>query len=104
MTTSRRFPPPWQVEQIPGGIKVLDASGQAPIPFLRGDFVMTIDEFGDFVGRLISFAIGIPVVLASLLVAYWLVVIILRLFGVIELPDPIDWLPTEWTQHLPLPT
>jgi len=65
---------------------------------------MTIDEVGDFVGRLISFAIGIPVVLASLLVAYWLVVIILRLFGVIELPDPIDWLPTEWTQHLPFPT
>jgi hypothetical protein len=29
MTTPRRFPPPWQVEQIPGGYKVLDASGQA---------------------------------------------------------------------------
>jgi len=29
MTSSRRFPPPWQVEQIPGGYKVLDASGQA---------------------------------------------------------------------------
>ena len=27
--TSRRFPPPWQVEQIDGGFKVLDASGQA---------------------------------------------------------------------------
>ena len=27
--TTRRFPPPWQVEQIPGGFKVLDASGQA---------------------------------------------------------------------------
>jgi hypothetical protein len=27
--SSRRFPPPWQVEQIPGGFKVLDASGQA---------------------------------------------------------------------------
>ena len=26
---TRRFPPPWQVEQIPGGFKVLDASGQA---------------------------------------------------------------------------
>jgi hypothetical protein len=26
---SRRFPPPWRVEQIPGGYKVLDASGQA---------------------------------------------------------------------------
>ncbi len=27
--TSRRFPPPWSVEQIPGGYKVIDASGQA---------------------------------------------------------------------------
>ncbi len=27
--TSRRFPVPWTVEQIPGGYKVLDASGQA---------------------------------------------------------------------------
>ena len=29
IATSRRFPEPWQVEQIPGGYKVLDASGQA---------------------------------------------------------------------------
>ena len=29
MTSTRRFPPPWQVEQTPGGFKVLDASGQA---------------------------------------------------------------------------
>ena len=27
--TSRRLPAPWQVEQIPGGYKVLDATGQA---------------------------------------------------------------------------
>ncbi len=27
--TSRRFPAPWSVEQIPGGYKVIDASGQA---------------------------------------------------------------------------
>lgn len=82
----------------------VDAGAQAPIPFLWGDFVMTIDEFSGLLGRVIAYAIGIPLVLASLLVAYWLVVTILRLVGVIELPDPIDWLPTEWTQHLPLPT
>jgi hypothetical protein len=29
LVTARRFPPPWQVEQIDGGFKVLDASGQA---------------------------------------------------------------------------
>ena len=29
MTSPRRFPPPWQVEQAPGGFKVLDANGQA---------------------------------------------------------------------------
>ncbi len=27
--TTRRFPPPWTVEQIPGGFKVVDAIGQA---------------------------------------------------------------------------
>jgi hypothetical protein len=27
--TSRRFPPPWTVEQIPGRFKVVDASRQA---------------------------------------------------------------------------
>ena len=26
---ARRFPAPWQVEQTPGGYKVLDANGQA---------------------------------------------------------------------------
>jgi len=25
--TTRRFPPPWTVEQIPGGYKVKDATG-----------------------------------------------------------------------------
>jgi hypothetical protein len=25
----RRFPPPWIVEQIPGGFKVVDANGQS---------------------------------------------------------------------------
>ena len=25
----RRFPPPWAVEKIPGGFKVLDANGQS---------------------------------------------------------------------------
>jgi hypothetical protein len=27
--TTRRFPPPWRVEQIPGGYKILDANGQS---------------------------------------------------------------------------
>ena len=63
---------------------------------------MTMDEFGDFVGRLISFAIGIPLIIVSLLIAYWLVVVILRQAVGIELPDPVAWLPAEWRQHLPL--
>jgi hypothetical protein len=29
MTSSRRFTPPWQVEQIPSGFKALDANGQS---------------------------------------------------------------------------
>jgi len=27
--TTRRFPPPWTVQQIPGGCKVNDANGQS---------------------------------------------------------------------------
>ena len=27
--STRRFPPPWTVEEIPGGYKVKDASGQS---------------------------------------------------------------------------
>jgi hypothetical protein len=27
--TDRRFPPPWTVEKIPGGLKVVDANGQS---------------------------------------------------------------------------
>jgi hypothetical protein len=27
--TERRFPPPWTVEKIPGGLKVIDANGQS---------------------------------------------------------------------------
>ena len=56
---------------------------------------MTMEEFGDLVGKVVAYAIGIPLVVVSLLVAYWLVVTILRLAGLIELPDPIDWLPAE---------
>jgi hypothetical protein len=29
MSVSRRFPPPWTVETIPSGFKVVDATGQA---------------------------------------------------------------------------
>lgn len=73
------------------------------LPLLQGDVVMTMEEFGDFVGKVVAYAIGIPLILVSLLVAYWLVVVILRLAGVVELPDPIDWLPQEWTKDLPIP-
>ena len=27
--TNRRFPPPWTVERLPGGFKVVDANGQS---------------------------------------------------------------------------
>ena len=35
MTSPRRFPSPWQVEQTPGGFKVLDANAQARIETVR---------------------------------------------------------------------
>ena len=27
--TDRRFPPPWTIERLPGGFKVIDANGQS---------------------------------------------------------------------------
>ena len=27
--TNRRFPPPWTIERLPGGFKVIDANGQS---------------------------------------------------------------------------
>ena len=36
----RRFPPPWTVEQIPGGYKVLDANGQSNADIAK---VLTMD-------------------------------------------------------------
>jgi len=29
MSEQRKFPPPWSVEKIPGGLKVCDANGQS---------------------------------------------------------------------------
>ena len=29
IVTDRRFPPPWTVERLPGGFKVIDANGQS---------------------------------------------------------------------------
>jgi hypothetical protein len=47
----RRFPPPWTVEQIPGGFKVLDDTGQS-LAYVYGKtkadadiaHVLTMDE------------------------------------------------------------
>ena len=41
--TTRRFPPPWHVEQIPGGFKVLDASGQALAYIFASDTLAEAD-------------------------------------------------------------
>jgi hypothetical protein len=46
----RRFPPPWTVERIPGGYKILDAEGQslAYVYGIEGDptigKTLTLDE------------------------------------------------------------
>jgi len=49
---ARRFPPPWTVEQIPGGFKVVDVTGQALAYVYAGETktqadaakVLTLDE------------------------------------------------------------
>ncbi len=58
--TSRRFPAPWQVEQIPGGYKVQDATGQALAYVYARErkadadiaHVLTLDEAGRIAGNL----------------------------------------------------
>ena len=50
--TNRRFPPPWTVERLPGGFKVIDANGQSLAYFYARENdndtgtagVLTIDE------------------------------------------------------------
>jgi peptidoglycan/LPS O-acetylase OafA/YrhL len=65
--TARRFPPPWQVEQTPGGFKVLDASGQALVYVYARETpheaniagVLTFDEpSGGFLGVDVFFVIS----------------------------------------------
>jgi hypothetical protein len=50
--TDRRFPPPWTVQRLPGGFKVVDANGQSLAYFYARDNdhdasiakVLTMDE------------------------------------------------------------
>jgi hypothetical protein len=50
--TQRRFPPPWKIERLPGGFKVVDANGQSLGYFYARDNdndagtagVLTMDE------------------------------------------------------------
>ena len=50
--TNRRFPPPWSIECLPGGFKVVDANGQfSPLSHARENHndantagVLTMDE------------------------------------------------------------
>jgi hypothetical protein len=50
--STRRFPPPWSIEQIPGGYKILDANGRS-LAYVYGQenradadtaHVLTMDE------------------------------------------------------------
>ena len=50
--TNRRFPPPWKIERLPGGFKVVDAHAQSLAYFYARDNdddantagVLTMDE------------------------------------------------------------
>ena len=35
--TNRHFPPPWTIERLPGGFKVIDANGQSLAYFYARD-------------------------------------------------------------------
>ena len=69
--STRRFPPTWRVEQIPGGYKVLDANGQS-LAYVYGRetraetdiaHVLTMDEarrIASNIARLPSFLMALP--------------------------------------------
>jgi hypothetical protein len=50
--SDRRFPPPWTVERVPGGFKVVDSNGQSLASFYARENdhdasiakVLTVDE------------------------------------------------------------
>jgi hypothetical protein len=57
--SNRRFPPPWTIERLPGGFKVVDAHGQSLAYFYARDNdndagtggVLTMDEARRFARR-----------------------------------------------------
>ncbi len=52
------------------------------------------------IGALMAFTLAAVMALISLLIAYGVIMLIFRhAFGV-ELPNPFDWLPTEWQEPL----
>jgi hypothetical protein len=66
---SRRFPPPWSVEQIPGGYKVKDAHGQS-LTYVYGRetktdadiaHVLTMDEARRIASNIAKLAIYLAV-------------------------------------------
>jgi len=42
--------------------------------------------------------IGVPI---ALLIGYGVIILLFRYAFGIELPNPFDWLPTEWREKLP---
>ena len=79
--TDRRFPPPWTVERLPGGFKVIDANGQSLAYFYARENdhdagtagVLTMDEarrlasnFAKLLSALVSFEIGHSRILLTL--------------------------------------
>ena len=67
--TNRHFPPPWTIERLPGGFKVIDANGQSLAYFYARDDnhdantagVLTMDE----ARRLASNFAKLPALLAK---------------------------------------
>lgn len=46
--------------------------------------------------------IGITILAGMLLFAYGVVVLVMRSAFGIELPNPVDWLPPEWAEYIPM--
>ena len=62
--STRRFPPPWTVEQIPGGYKVKDANGQS-LAYVYGRETRADADIAHVARRIASNIAKLPAYLAA---------------------------------------
>ena len=67
----RRFPPPWTVEALDGGFKVVDANGQAIAPWSPPRLAQSVTGEPNRFGRVPLRWAGLGIVLIALVGWFW---------------------------------